>query len=398
MLQWKNEGTRRHDGLQARELRPGAKGGDGVIYTFDAKGFLLYPVMKSYFHLNDREVYREIQRGLELLNARLAQKGIAYSALKGALVPNQDKDKFETCLVVDSAQIDASDYGLHVFERLIPLLDRESTYSILCGDYIDQVSGVLPNAQALLRAILLEGLERCHASRYLHSSQYFFIYFNRLSRSQRQRIIDGLAPYPWFTGWADLTYGSRFKSYLSSILVHVCVKARDRVIVSHPADYGDEENVNLRGFPFEAAGFQLLSVNEDSYGPFLSYKIESELPDRDDVSFSFNALFPRFDSLEKLTLNITDDKWNKYLADGEKGKGRLLEALGYAPEDRDRFCREIFRNICANYIYNLRENPYGDLMFDVCVELPTARGNRRKTVVAIKYHPDTGLADVVTVT
>lgn len=144
----------------------------------------------------------------------------------------------------------------------------------------------------------------------------------------------------------------------------------------------------------------LSSINDDSYGAFLSYKIESEVPDKDDVSFSFNTLFPKFDSFEKVTLNISDDKWSKYLTkkEKEKGKGQIIELLGYDLDDKERFAREIFKQICFNYIYNLRENKYSDLMFNVCVELPTIHGNIRRTTISLKYHPNTGLVDVVTIT
>ena len=32
-----------------------------MIYTFDTKNFLLYPLMKSCFELNDKDVYEAIQ-------------------------------------------------------------------------------------------------------------------------------------------------------------------------------------------------------------------------------------------------------------------------------------------------------------------------------------------------
>lgn len=78
--------------------------------------------------------------------------------------------------------------------------------------------------------------------------------------------------------------------------------------MSHPSDHSDDENINVRGLPFEANGFKIISINEDSYGAFLSYKLESQIPDKEDVGFSFNALFPRFDSFEKIELHISDDK------------------------------------------------------------------------------------------
>lgn len=369
-----------------------------MIYTFDAKGFLLYPIIKATFGLDDEDIYKTIQDGFAILQKQLESKKIPYEQLKGALIPNQDKDKFETCFVFDSEQMGSDNYGYYVFEKLLPLLDKDSTYSVLCGDYVDCIRRYRADSQQCLRFELNNVLVRCHKSQYRYSSQYYLVYINRLTGGQRLKIIEGLYPYPWFTGFADVTYSSHFKTYLSLILPPVCIKNRDRIIVSHPVDCDDEENLNGPGYPFEENGFKLSSINEDSYGAFLSYKIESELPDKEDVAFSFNALFPKFDSFEKINLHIADDKWDKYLTNKEKGKGELLALLGYATADKERFETEIFKHICTNYIYNLRENEYGDLLFNVCIELPTSSTHLRKTTVALKYHPDTGTMDVVTIT
>lgn len=369
-----------------------------MIYTFNAREILLYPVMKSAFGLSDEMVYKTIQEGFELLQKQLESKNIPYDSLKGALVPNQDKDRFETCFAFDSAQIDSDHYSYDVFEKLLPLLDRDSTYSILCGDYIDVLSDYHNDSHQWLHAKMNSVLVRCHNSRYLHSGQYYLVYINRLTGSQRLKIVEGLYPYACFTGFADVTHSSHFKSYISNILPSVCIKIKNRIIVPHPVDYSDDSNVNVYGFPFESNGFQLSSINDDSYGAFLSYKIESELPDQDDVDFSLNALFPKFDSFEKINLHIADDKWDKYLTNEEKGKGRIVESLGYTAAEKERFTKEVFKQICANYIYNLKKNEYGDLMFSVCAELPTTNGHLRKTTIALKYHPETGTMDAVTIT
>lgn len=369
-----------------------------MIYTFDAKGFLLYPLMKSVLKLSDDSVYKSIQDGFQILLKQLDRKGISYNALKGALIPNQDKDRFETCFVIDSAQIDCADYRNYVFEKLIPLLDKESTYSILDGDYVDCLKTCRSDSQQLLYREMNDVLTRCHRSEYGNSSQYFLIYINRLTGNQRWKIVEGLYQYSWFTGFADVTHSSCFKSYISNILMSMCIKNRNDIILPHPSDCSDEENVNTLGVPFETNGFKVLSINEDSYGAFLSYKIESEVPDKEDVGFSFNALFPKFDSFEKIHLKISDDKWNKYLTDKEKGKGQIIELLGYKSIDKDSFMKEVFQHICANYIYNLKENEFGDLLFNVCVELPTVNGHIRKTTIALKYHPDIGVIEIITIT
>lgn len=369
-----------------------------MIYIVNAKDYLLYPAMKTALALSDEDVYRTISDEFSLLQKRLSAKGVSYNKLKGALIPNQEADKYETCLVIDSSQMDDSNYGYSVFDALLPLLDTASTYSILYGDYIDIIPQV-KDSQLRLRTILQEALHRCNPSKYQYSGQYYLIYFNRLTGSQRWRIVEGLLPYPWFTGFADVTRESPFKTYLSCILTHACVKCGRQVISSHPSDYPDEENENLPGYPFEKHGFSFVSINEDSFGPFLSYKIESAIPDESDVGFSFNALFPKFDSIAKLKFVIEDKKWYDYLTSPDpQKKGRLLQTIGYGPKDRNRFVRDVYKKICASYIYHLRQNEHNDLLFNVCVDLPTVKGGFRRTTVALKYHPTTGEMSIVTVT
>lgn len=239
-----------------------------MIYSFNAQDNMLYKAMKTNFRLSDEEVYKTIQDEFSVLLKRLSCKKVAYEKLKGALVPNQDADMYETCFVVDWSLIDDANYGDLVFRALLPLLDKNSTCSILCGDYMDCIHTADSSSQFHLRTALHEVLVRCNASKYQYSSQYFLIYFNRLTRNQRKRIVEGLLQYPWFTGFADLTRESFFKTYISFVLVHAFIKQGKQIIASHPSDCPDEENVNMSGYPFEEHGFSFCSINENSFLPF----------------------------------------------------------------------------------------------------------------------------------
>ena len=369
-----------------------------MIYTFNAKDFVMYPVMKHSLELSDNDVYQTTLQEFSKLKSRLQQKNIAYDALKGALVPNQDADKFETCFVFDSSQISDCMYGYAIFDVLLPLLDGESTYSVLCGDYMNILHDI-EDSELRLKSALGEGLVRCNRTKYQYSSQYYLIYINRLTGSQRWNIVEKLLEYPWFTGFVDVTHESLFKTYISFILSHSFIKCKKRIIAPHPSDYKDHENVNMSDFPFQEHGFSFSSINDESYGPFLSYKIDGAIPYEEDVGFSFNALFPRFDSFPKLQLDVDDKKWYEYLTcQDPKKKGKLLQSIGYDPDDRDQFLKDVYAKICASYIYNLRENEHGVLLFNVCIDLPTVNGNYRKTTVALKYCPESGKMHIVTVT
>lgn len=134
-----------------------------MIYIVNAKDYLLYPVMKKGLNLSDYDVYQVISDEFSLLQKRLSAKHVSYEKLKGALIPNQEEDKYETCLVIDTSQMDDCNYGYSVFHELIPLLDTVSTYSILCGDYFDILSNVR-DSQLHLQTALNDVLHRCNSS------------------------------------------------------------------------------------------------------------------------------------------------------------------------------------------------------------------------------------------
>lgn len=367
------------------------------IYTFDNRDFVSYSVMKDCFNMSDEDVFYTISEELELLKRRLEMKRISYTDLKGALIPNQDKDMYETCFVFDRIQVPNGGCGRYIFEHIIPLMDGKSVYSILHGDYVDVTNG-RNGIQKQLKNALEENLHWYNESVYQSSEQYYLVYFNRLTKGQRDKIAEGLKAFPWFTGYIDTTYNSFFKTYIAGVLANIGIKCKKKIIASHPFDYKDEENVNMLGYPFEQFGYEYISINDMSFNSFLCYKIEKSFSDRKDVSFSFNALFPRFDSMDKIHLEVKDEKWDKYLTNKEKGKGELLERLGFKEMDKERFTDLIYRKICSNYLYNLRKNEYGDYLFNICAELETIHGSLRKTTIALKYLPDLGIIQVNTIT
>lgn len=369
-----------------------------MIYSFNSKDNVIFSVIKSAFELSDTAIYKSIAAEFDVLLHRLQIKKISYESLKSALTPTQEKGKFEMCFVVDTTQISESSYGYTVFEKLLPLLKNKSTFSILCGDYIDVLNH--PDSQIFLKQLLNNSITQSNPTKYQYSNQYFLIYFNRLTQNQYQSIVDALSVYSWFVGYVDVTYDSYFKSYISHVLVHSFIKNENVIITSHPSDCSDDENLNSIGYPFKENGFSVISINEDSFHLFLSYKIDSLSPDQEDISFSFNALFPKYISLSDLKFEVSKDKWEKYLTicDAKNGKkGDIVKKLGFDVDDMERFKREIYKHICMNYIYNLEYNGYC-LKFNVRIELITLSGNKRKTTIALMYTPDDNEISIITLT
>lgn len=92
-----------------------------MICAFNARGFLTDPAMKSAFGLNNKADDKTIQKQLIL---KILKK-ISYGSLNGALVPDQDKDKFETCFVFNSEQMDSFASGKQRSRsNIIQMLER----------------------------------------------------------------------------------------------------------------------------------------------------------------------------------------------------------------------------------------------------------------------------------
>ena len=101
-----------------------------MIYTINTATNVMFPVIKSVFKLSDEEVYRMINNEHSKLLDKLQKKGINYSQLKRALIPNQKKENNEVCLVFDTMQIKEDFYGneetyFEMFTEWINTLNKE---------------------------------------------------------------------------------------------------------------------------------------------------------------------------------------------------------------------------------------------------------------------------------
>lgn len=367
-----------------------------MIYTFNNVGYVLYSVTKDSFKMSDQQVYDMIQQEFIKLKNRLQQKGIEYESLKKALIPNTEKNRHEICLVFNKTLIKASHYSKEIFDKLIPLLDKNSVYSLLVGDYID-VFQDKNGAQDFLHEAMNEVLVVCNESEFIDAQQYYLIYFSNIGNKEIDRIVNALSRLQEFYGYAYLDHNSTFKSYLSRILISECVKYKNYIISSHPSDYQDSENIKMRPYPYAENGFTFASINEESYEPFLHYKIESVIPDQQDLSFCFNALFPKFNSIKKLKIIISNDKYFNYLITDKKGKDGILSSFGFDETNKELFEKQVYEKVLRNYIYNLdyleEHNVY---KFNICIELEKNKGGIRKATAAFKYLCESGEIFLIT--
>lgn len=338
-------------------------------------------VMRDYFKLSPLYMNSEIQRMLQTLDDVLSSKGISYSNLRSALVP--DRKRREIALVFDTMLIESGWYGLDVFQRIIPLLEKKSNHSILTGDYLNY-----PGKTKELISAFQESVQLRRNTEFHHPTQFYIVYINNLTNAMIRKFDDGLANYEAYIGFADTTYASLFKFYLSNMLVNLGIKHGSIFIQGHEADRPDTDDVNMCAYPFEEAGFICRSVSSDLEGVFLSYKIERPvLPGFEiDTEFALNAISLLPLPLDDFKIEVEEAK----LAYVKSAKNRSIERAGLKAITSAELAQLIKEKISASYIYNLEFLEEHDVAkFNIIIQLPSKSSNEpTRLLAALEYKPE----------
>lgn len=351
-----------------------------TIFTIDARDHCMLEVMADYFKLDHEAIHREINGMFQDLLQILKSKSINYQDLRACLTPSIDKK--EVILVFDSLQIDSSWYGGEVFEKILPLLDRRSSHSFLCGDYISQNLG-----QDRLYQELVSSIELRNPSEYRHGSQYFFVYINNVSDDLLKRLDEGLKPFRPYTGFIDVTFACFMKRYASVTLVNSFIKHKGIVICGHGDDRDNSENVNMPGYAFEDNNYKCLSLMDTLVGVFLSYKIERPVYKgfARDTDFSINSITSNVLAINDFEVEI-DDRKLKYLKENKTGRMKKTELVSFECAEIDALIRE---KVADNYLYNMTYlEEHGTTKFNILIEKEVSEGLPIRIMVALEYMPE----------
>lgn len=351
---------------------------DTIIHTLDARGNIMLEVMRDYFKLSPKQMHAEIINQKKVLDHYLLKKGIDYNNLKNALTP--DKKKKEIALFFDTLQIESDWYGYESFNKLIPLLKKESSHSILAGDYIGSNF-----TQTTLQKSLLKKLTIRHDTEYKHSSQYYIIYINNLSDEMFNQLDAELINYTPYIGFADMSYNSTLKTILSTMLVNCCIKYENKIIQGHEPDRDNLENINIYGYPFESYGYNCLSISSDLFNLFLSYKIERPVIDgfKDDTHFALNTIHLDIHELDSMDIQVEDAKLG-YIQSNKAGS---LEVAGLSNLTAQELANEIKTRINSSYIYSMSYNAtYNVAKFNIMLEFNN-NNKAVKLLAAMEYMP-----------
>jgi hypothetical protein len=357
------------------------------IHTLEARGNVMLEAMRDYFKLSPAIMRREIQAMHRATQQILAEKGISYTELRSALVPSIDKH--EAGFLFDSKCIESPWYGLEVARAILPLFEKRASQSVLCGDLIG-------DDQNFIYEMLKDYLVLSRSFEFVPGSALHCVYINNLSDASLQRFHTELSKYEPYIGFIPGTYASRAKTYLSTILAHIFLKFRNKVIMGHEDDRSNEENVNVIGFPFEEYGYKVVSLQSSYFGLFLSYKIERPVYEgfQVDTQMALMAMSDHLVLLEECEVLVEEAK-HAYLTLEKAGK---LEKAGVASLGRDDLAALIKSKIAASYIYSLSYLPEHNVTkFNLMLEIPRVDGGYpTRLLAALEYLPSKKVLRVIT--
>lgn len=350
-----------------------------TIFTIDARDNIMLELSFDYYDFDYETMHTEINSIFQETVNVLKSKSINYNDLKSCLTPSIEKK--EIIFVFDRYQITNNWYGNEVFNLIIPLFDRQSSHSILCGDYIDHTLG-----QERLYKEFISEIEIRNNYNYVHSNQFYFVYINNLTKKMLNTFDVGLKKFKPFIGYIDVTYSSFMKIYASMTLANSFIKHKSSIIMGHEDDRNNIENINIKGYAFEENNYSCISLQDSLYGVFLSYKIErpAYIGFNKDLDFSLNAISTTIVPINELSIEIDERKLH-YLKENKTGIMKKSEMINLEKHELEEIIRD---KISMNYIYNLSYvKTHNAAKFNILIEKSTSSNNKIKLLGAFEYMP-----------
>lgn len=361
-----------------------------MFFTFNARENIFWEVLTAdRFSLRPENIYQEISHLFLALETMLDSKKIRYADLKNCLTPQLHKK--ELLLVFDATQIERSWYAKEIWEKILPLFIADTSHSVLTGDYIDIISD-----QSFLHNILLKELKIIHECNFQHSSQFFFVYINNLADTVMENIVTKLEEYKPFFGFADVTFGSGLKEYISYILGSTFIKHRKKILMTHGPDPDNIQNENFLGYAFEENGFECYSLPDIVYNSFLSYKIERNVIRKfeKDNQFCLNTITTDIHDLNDLNV-LVENKKLEYLLNEKIGKFKKANLIDIT---KDKLELLIQKKLKENYLFNLiYVEQYHTLKFNLALEFEAEDSDLKvKMILAFEYLPNEKILRLIT--
>ncbi|MFE2595991.1 hypothetical protein ACFXCZ_05730 [Streptomyces sp. NPDC059396] len=355
------------------------------IHSVTTHDNLLLAAMRNRFNLTDEAYHRRMRADHLHLSRALDELGIAYSSLAKALVP--DHRRREIALLFDSKRSNGL-YAVDVTEAWVAGLPRPKksvpVNSILRGD-------LLRAPAEKVQAAMDKTVVYHRPYRVTYSELVYCVYVTNLSKAQADTLTSTAAEHPAYFGYADCTGRSTLKAFLGLSLMNSGLRVGDRIL---EGVYVDEEP-NSAGLPFEALGFTPTAVIDMLFLPFLGYRINSHLTgqNREDNRSALATLSPDAARLESPDIWMTPGRYG-YLQDGKHRDS--VEQAGLLHLDQPALEAAVSKLVAQGYLYNLRLDKYGNLLYTALVDVEVEDGRYQTFTIGLRFNREDKRVELTT--
>ncbi|MGW2057613.1 hypothetical protein ACWCOZ_27495 [Streptomyces sp. NPDC001840] len=355
------------------------------IHSVTTHDNLLLAAMRNGFNLTDEAYHRRMRADHLHLSRALDELGIAYSSLAKALVP--DHRRREIALLFDSKRSNGL-YAVDVTEAWVAGLPRPKksvpVNSILRGD-------LLRAPAEKVQAAMDKTVVYHRPYRVTYSELVYCVYVTNLSKAQADTLTSTAAEHPAYFGYADCTGRSTLKAFLGLSLMNSGLRVGDRILEGVYVD----EAPNSAGLPFEALGFTPTAVIDMLFLPFLGYRINSHLTgqNREDNRSALATLSPDAARLESPDIWMTPGRYG-YLQDGKHRDS--VEQAGLLHLDQPALEAAVSKLVAQGYLYNLRLDKYGNLLYTALVDVEVEDGRYQTFTIGLRFNREDKRVELTT--
>ncbi|MEU5219380.1 hypothetical protein AB0G79_24710 [Streptomyces sp. NPDC020807] len=360
------------------------------IHSITTHNNALLAAMRNMFKVTDGVFHRMMRTDHLRLTRTLDEMGVAYSGLAKALIP--DHRRREIALLFDSAVASLSSngfYGRHVAEAWISGLPRPRkgvpVNSILRGDLLEAPADAVQTAMD--RSVVYH-----RPFTVVHSLQVYCVYVTNLSEEQAKALTSTASEHPAYIGYADCTGRNVLKAHLGLSLMNSGLRVGD-LILEGVSEYGAKPNG--AGLPFEALGFTPMAVIDTLFLPFLGYRINSHLTgqNREDSHSALATLSPDAAHLESPDIWMSRGRYG-YLQDGKHRDS--MEQAGLLHLDQPALEAAASKLVAQGYLYNLRLDAYGNLLYTALVDVEVDGGRYQTFTIGLRFNPEDKRVELMT--
>ena len=357
-----------------------------MIYSINVKHNIMFDLIKDTFKLNSEQLSNELLTYFNQFKTLIDRTSINYSSLGNCLTPSNDKK--EICLIFDTLKIKSDCYGTEIFDKLLPLFDKDKSYNVLYGDLLDFTDYKLTDK---ILDLMCDSCGITRVDEHKFTNRYFLVYLNNLSNTDFIKFSTLPEKVPSFIGYANMTNSSLFKSYISKSISSGFILYKNNAICGHEPDIEDISDRNMPGFNFCENGYKVISICSDYFSIFLDYLIDSSVSIwKVDKKYKeiLSDIISHDCNLEDFKIILTEDKLN-YLITKKNMKKRFNNPKNLKQEILSNVACCLKQNIF--YKLDFTKLQYNVILFTVYIDI-----NNEKITCGLKYDTTNKIFEITT--